>query len=176
MRIEPCSFCSKPIYPGHGIMFVRNDARIFRFCGSKCRKNHNLKRQPKKTAWTKAHRRAAGKELMRDSTFEMERRRNRPVRYNRDLMETTVHAIRRINKIRSDREQRHHVQRMREAVAKMNAKETAQQAKAAATHQEVPEEIRAAAQAVQNMVPPKKAKISRPKQAQKEKVMVERNE
>lgn len=39
-----------------------------------------------------------------DSTFEFEKRRNIPVRYNRDLVQTTVKAMQRIGEIQARRE------------------------------------------------------------------------
>jgi large subunit ribosomal protein L24e len=106
MRLEKCWFCSATCYPGHGITFVRNDATVFRFCRSKCHKNFKMKRNPRKVKWTKAYRKLAGKELAEDSTFEMERRRNRPEKYNREVVQKTVNAMKRIKDIRVKRQDR----------------------------------------------------------------------
>ncbi|KAF5751597.1 ribosome biogenesis protein RLP24 [Tripterygium wilfordii] len=113
MRLEKCWFCSSTVYPGHGIQFVRNDAKIFRFCRSKCHKNFKMKRNPRKVKWTKAYRRLHGKDMTQDSTFEFERKRNRPERYDRNLAENTLKAIKKIDKVRTDREIRHHEKRMK---------------------------------------------------------------
>ncbi|KAI9310926.1 ribosomal protein L24e-domain-containing protein [Dichotomocladium elegans] len=112
MHIERCYFCSGPCYPGHGMMFVRNDAKTFRFCRSKCHRNFKMKRNPRKVRWTKAFRKAAGKEMVIDSTFEFEKRRNVPVRYDRNLMATTVKAMKRVQEIRAKREKAFYRNRM----------------------------------------------------------------
>ncbi|KAG6898365.1 hypothetical protein C0992_009040 [Termitomyces sp. T32_za158] len=87
-----------------GTAFVRNDAKVFRFCTSKCHKNFKMKRNPRKVRWTKAFRKAAGKEMTIDSTIEFEKRRNVPVRYDRDLMQATIKAMKRVGEIKSRRE------------------------------------------------------------------------
>ncbi|XP_065861702.1 probable ribosome biogenesis protein RLP24 [Euphorbia lathyris] len=107
MRLEKCWFCSSTVYPGHGIQFVRNDAKIFRFCRSKCHKNFKMKRNPRKVKWTKAYRRLHGKDMTEDTTFEFERKRNRPERYDRNLTENTLKAIKKIDKIRTERGIKH---------------------------------------------------------------------
>lgn len=112
MRLEKCYVCSSTVYPGHGMMFVRNDAKVFRFCRSKCRKNFNMKRNPRKLKWTKAFRKAAGKELVVDSSFSFERRRNRVEKYDRDLVATTLKAMPVIAKVKAARERDFYKERM----------------------------------------------------------------
>ena len=118
MRIDKCYFCSVMCYPGHGTMFVRNDAKHFRFCSSKCNKLFKAKKNPRKLKWTKAYRAAHGKELVNDSILEFEQRRNIPTRYNRDLMVKTVQGMKRIEEIKIRRQQRLFDRRMAKAHAK----------------------------------------------------------
>lgn len=66
-------------------------------------------------AWTKAYRKTRGKEMAVDSTFEFEKRRNRPVKYDRDLMGKTILAMQRVQEIKSKREERFHANRMKDA-------------------------------------------------------------
>lgn len=115
MRIEKCSFCGAPVYPGHGQMFVRNDCKIFRFCTSKCRKNFGMKRNPMKLKWTKTFRKANGKELAVDSTMDFEQRRHVPVKYNRELVANTLKAMKRVDEIKQRRQRDLWEARMRKA-------------------------------------------------------------
>ncbi len=115
MRIETCYFCSGPIYPGHGIVFVRNDGKMFRFCRSKCHKNFKAKKNPRKIRWTKAYRKTHGKELVTDPVYEFEKIRNTPIKYNREIWTDTIQAMDKLAKIRKDREDRFFNKRMKKA-------------------------------------------------------------
>ena len=115
MRIETCYFCSGPIYPGHGIVFVRNDGKMFRFCRSKCHRNFKAKKNPRKIRWTKAYRKTHGKELVTDPVYEFEKIRNTPIKYNREIWTDTIQAMDKLAKIRKDREDRFFNERMKKA-------------------------------------------------------------
>ncbi|KAL6713415.1 ATPase-activating ribosome biosynthesis protein [Lecanora helva] len=132
MHIETCYFCSRPTYPSKGITFVRNDAKKFTFCRSKCipissswssfgntdflhysgHKNFQKKRNPRKLKWTKAFRKAAGKEMLVDQSLTFAARRNIPIRYNREHVATTLKAMQRISEIRAKRERVFYKNRM----------------------------------------------------------------
>ena len=88
--------------------------RLFHFCRSKCHKNFLMKRNPRKVKWTKAYRATHGKDLTNDTTFELERKRNRPERYNRETMQKTLKAMERITEIRNKRESRFIAHRLKE--------------------------------------------------------------
>lgn len=115
VRVERCSFCGSPVWPGHGTMYVRNDCKCFRFCRKKCRKFWMRKKNPRKLKWTKAYRAAMGKDLVADSSFEFEQRRNRPVKYDRNLVEVTLRTMKLVDEIRQRREAAHWERRMRTA-------------------------------------------------------------
>jgi len=110
MRIETCHICSRPIYPSKGIVFVRNDAKVFRFCRSKCHKNFKMKRQPRKLKWTKTARVLRGKEMIVDPSLALSqfaKRRNVPVRYDRNNYAVTIQVMKRLEEIRARRERQY---------------------------------------------------------------------
>jgi len=57
-----CTFCGEPVEPGTGKMYVRKDGSIFYFCSTKCQNNYDLGRVPRRVEWTRAGRKARGKE------------------------------------------------------------------------------------------------------------------
>ncbi|GFG34351.1 hypothetical protein Cfor_08793 [Coptotermes formosanus] len=113
MRIETCYFCSSRVYPGHGIEFVRNDCKVFKFCRPKCHRAFKKKKNPRKVKWTKAFRKTAGKELAVDPSFEFEKRRHIPIKYDREMWAKTVEAMKHVETIRERRQGQYMMQRLR---------------------------------------------------------------
>lgn len=71
-----------------------------------------MKRNPRKLRWTKSFRKAAGKELVVDSTLALAARRNVPIRYDRARLSVALTAMRRVAVVRARRERAFYTQRM----------------------------------------------------------------
>ncbi len=48
-----CSFCGNPLPEGRGKMLVKTSGQVLYFCNSKCQRNYELGRNPKKLKWVK---------------------------------------------------------------------------------------------------------------------------
>merc|ERR1711964_148938 len=70
------------------------------------------KHNPRKSKWTKVSRKLHGKEMELDSTFDFEKKRNVPTKYDRNVWVKTVQAMKTIDKIRQTRTERFHKQRL----------------------------------------------------------------
>ena len=100
--------------------------QVFKFCRKKCHSAFQKKRNPRKVKWTKASRKSAGKDLKVDASFEFEKRRNRPVRYDRDLMAATITTMKRVKEIQMARESRFHEQRFKGVKTSERARQKAE--------------------------------------------------
>merc|ERR1712151_421537 len=89
------------------------------------------KHNPRRMKWTKAYRRAHGKEMTLDSTFNFEKKRLTPTRYNRNLMVKTVKAMQIVDRIKTVRKERFHKQRLAAQVRKRQTSAQKEVAKAA---------------------------------------------
>merc|ERR1712073_160707 len=78
---------------------------------------------PRKAKWTKAFRKSAGKELAVDPSFEFEKKRNVPVKYDRELWQNSIHAMQRVEEIKNKRQAHHIFQRMKMAKKIQKAKD-----------------------------------------------------
>ena len=64
-----------------------------------------------------------------DSTFEFEKRRNRPVKYDRDLVTKTLGAMERVEEIKGKREERFYENRMKDRKTLVKKQKVAEKAK-----------------------------------------------
>ena len=67
-------FCSSPIYPGHGIKYVRGDSKSFLFINRKSKSYIHQKFNPRKIAWTLLYRRMHKKGTLEDTQKKTKRK------------------------------------------------------------------------------------------------------
>ncbi|KAI5926569.1 ribosomal protein L24e-domain-containing protein [Camillea tinctor] len=141
MYVKPLRFCDKPV--PLSLSYLRMDtssgfaastpeeySTLIKLFTNILQKNFKMKRNPRKLKWTKAFRKAAGKEMVVDSTLQFAARRNVPVRYNRELVQKTLKAMERISEIRARRERVFYKRRL----AGKRARELALDRKLVASH------------------------------------------
>ncbi len=63
--------------------------------------------------WTKAYRVLHGKDAATDSVFQFERKRNRPERYDRNVTQSTLRAMKKVEEVRVRRAERFYDNRMK---------------------------------------------------------------
>lgn len=63
--------------------------------------------------WTKAYRKTVGKELAVDPSFEFEKRRNIPVKYDRQTWSKAIEAMKKVETIKQKRQGAYIMQRLR---------------------------------------------------------------
>lgn len=94
-------------------MTLSSSLQIFKFCRSKCHAAFKKKKNPRKVKWTKAYRKTVGKELAIDPSFEFEKRRHIPVKYDRQTWNKAVEAMKKVETIKQKRQNNHIMQRLR---------------------------------------------------------------
>ncbi|GLB14067.1 ATPase-activating ribosome biosynthesis protein [Aspergillus tubingensis] len=114
MRCVPRHFASA--HPGRNLTSGKNlrltyltelKRATFALGLSTLARNFKAKRQPRRVKWTKAGRAAKGKEMIVDSSLvlsQFAKKRNVPVKYDRNLVAATIKAMERVEEIRQRRE------------------------------------------------------------------------
>jgi len=64
-----CSFCKENYEWPRGLTVIPNDGKVLFFCSGKCRKNHALKRDPKKVNWVKREKKQKTVQKVEESTI-----------------------------------------------------------------------------------------------------------
>merc|ERR1712015_67485 len=90
MKLELCSFSGLKIYPGHGRTLVKSDGKTYKFLSGKTQKSHDLKRNPRKSAWTILYRRKHKKGLEEDTS---KKRTKRTQKFQRAVVGATLSDI-----------------------------------------------------------------------------------
>jgi large subunit ribosomal protein L24e len=96
MKVETCAFSGWKIYPGHGILLIRNDSKSFRFRTSKDESYFLQRQKNAKFRWTAVYRRLHKK----GSAEALARRKRRVVKKTQRAVVGMDMAL--VNKIKKE--------------------------------------------------------------------------
>jgi len=74
VKTEVCTFSGSRIYPGHGITFVRQDNKTFKFVSAKVKCYFTHRWNPRKLAWTQMYRRLHKKGTLEETNKKRTRK------------------------------------------------------------------------------------------------------
>ena len=67
-----CSFCKKEYKEPRGLTVFTFDGKSVHYCSGKCRKNFDLKRDPKKVNWIKREKKVKGSQEAKENIKKIE--------------------------------------------------------------------------------------------------------
>mmetsp|Transcript_15029 Transcript_15029/g.39014 ORF Transcript_15029/g.39014 Transcript_15029/m.39014 type:complete len:163 (-) Transcript_15029:257-745(-) len=79
VKTEVCAFSGSRIYPGHGITFVRQDNKSFKFVSAKVKCYFAHRWNPRKLAWTQMYRRLHKKGTLEETQKKRSRKAQKGV-------------------------------------------------------------------------------------------------
>ena len=77
VKTDTCHYSGLRIYPGHGIFFVRQDQKSFRFINRKVKSQFTQRLNPRKIAWTQLYRRMHKKGTLEETQKKKVRKVNK---------------------------------------------------------------------------------------------------
>uniref|UniRef100_A0A7S1XMT1 Large ribosomal subunit protein eL24-related N-terminal domain-containing protein n=1 Tax=Phaeomonas parva TaxID=124430 RepID=A0A7S1XMT1_9STRA len=91
IKTDRCAFSEIPIYPGHGVRFIRRDGQPLNLLSSKIKSMLNQRKKPAKLTWTQAWRRQNKKLLSENNT---RKRTRKTTKFARAIVGVSIEEIR----------------------------------------------------------------------------------
>ena len=127
MKVETCSFSGWKIHPGHGILYIRNDSKSFRFRTSKDESYFLQRQKNAKFRWTAVYRRLNKK----GSAEALARRKRRVVKKTqRAVVGMDMTLVNKIKKETNDERSKRRDAALKELRERRTKAKTAAKAKA----------------------------------------------
>lgn len=91
IKTDKCAFSEIPIWPGHGVRFIRRDGQPLNLLSSKTKSMLNQRKKPAKLTWTQAWRRMNKKIRSEESS---RKRSRKTTKYQRAIVGVSLEELR----------------------------------------------------------------------------------